>query len=334
MIMKAILLTCLFSCALLTVSAQEQQRLMQYYLHPQAFNPSMAGIEDYWNLNAGWRYGGVNNLYTQEQFFLGVNGVFRLPDIRMNSLRISKPEAYQEESIESYRKRMRRHGVGAFLSNRTVGNQRVTSGLFSYAYHLPLSRTLTLSAGAGVSTTFMRLKGDFSVVDPSDEVYQALTSGALNEGHHDVNVGVTLYHAKFYLGYSAGQVKVADTDNSPVDADAVRYTQHNLMAGYQLPLNRNLSLQPGIMFRYNSLDELQIQGNVKLQYREMLRLGVSYRDNALAGTFGLVLNNRYTLNYAYEAYTADALAERNLSTHEVTLGIRLLRDNSPRAYFW
>ena len=317
------------------VFAQQPYQLSQYFQHPHAINPSLSGIDDFWKVNVGYRQQWTGIEDAPQVYFLSFNGVFKKPDIRMNSVRISRPEAYEEqESDEAFRKRMQKHGFGGFLSRNEMGNYRITNGLLSYAYHMPLSRKVSMSVGASASMTNNGFKrADYLVRTPNDEVYRALISGELNQTYYDLNVGATLYGKRFYVGYTATQLVMARTSTNEL-ADATTYINHYAMVGYQLSLSKQLMLQPSLMVRYDKLQDARFDANVKLRFDDLIWAGIAYRNKeAIAGMFGLVVNNDVTLGYAYEQNTGEFNIQ-NSGTHEVVLGIRLNNKYRKMPYFW
>lgn len=316
--------------------AQQPYHLSQYFQNPHAINPSLSGIDDFWKVNIGYRQQWAGIEGAPQVYFLSFNGVFKKPDIRMNSVRISRPEAYEEqETDEAYRKRMRKHGFGGFLSRNEMGNYQITHGLLSYAYHIPLSRKLSMSVGvSGAFNNNGYNRSNYHVRTPNDEVYRALISGDVNQSYYDVNAGVTLYGKNFYLGYAATQLVMARTSSSDKVAEATTYVNHYSMLGYQLNLSPQLMLQPSVMVRYDKVQDARFDANVKLRFDDLIWAGISYRNKeAIAGMFGLVVSKDVTLGYAYEQNTGEFNIENN-GTHEVVLGIRLSNRNRKMPYFW
>lgn len=318
--------------------AQQQYQLSQYFQHPHAINPSLSGIDDFWKVNLGYRqqYSGMEGIDSPETYFISFNGVFKKPDIRMNSVRISRPEAYEEqETDKAYSKRMRKHGFGGFLSQDRFAGYQITSGLLSYAYHIPLSRKLSMSVGfAGTVDNFGYTAQNYHVRTLIDDVYEAISAGRVNQTTYNLNVGSTLYGKNFYLGYAATQLILAETTSDDALDVPTTYINHYAMVGYQLNLSPQLMLQPSVMVRYDKLQEARFDANVKLRFDDLIWAGVSYRNKeAIAGMFGLVVNKDVTLGYAYEQNTGEFNIENN-GTHEVVLGIRLSNKNRKMPYFW
>lgn len=329
----------MFVCCMLAgqqLLAQQQYQLSQYFQHPHAMNPALSGIEDFWRINAGYRKQWTGIEDAPQVYFLSFNGTFKKPDYRLSSVRISRPEAYEEqETDEAYRKRKQKHGVGGFLSTNQMGSYRITSGLLSYAYHIPLSRSLSMSVGlAGAFTNNAFMRRDYNVRNPNDDLYRAMINGNINQTYFDLNGGVALYGKSFYVGYSATQLVMARTSSSDELADPTTYINHYAMVGYQLNLSRQVKLQPSILVRYDKLQEARFDANLKLRFDDLIWAGVSYRNKeAFAGMFGLVVNKDVTLGYAYEQNTGEFNVHNN-GTHEVVLGLRLGNRTRKTPYFW
>lgn len=318
------------------LQAQQQYQLSQYFQHPNAINPSLSGIDDFWKINVGYRQQWSGLEGAPEVFFLSFNGFLKKSDIRMNSIRISRPEAYEElETNEAYRRRMRKHGLGGYVSQLEFGPLRVTTGLATYAYHIPLNRNLNLSVGVAAAVNNNGFnQQNYNPRTTNDEVYNALISGDINQTYFDLNTGATLYGKNFYAGYSATQLVMARTSSSDELADPTTYINHYGMLGYQLNLSPQLRLQPSLLIRYNQINEAGFDANVKLRFDDLIWAGVSYRDkNALAGMFGLIVNKNVTMAYAYEQNTGEFNIENN-GTHEVVLGLRLGNRYGKTPYFW
>lgn len=316
--------------------AQQQYQLSQYFQHPHAINPSLSGVDQFWKVNVGYRHQWTGIEGAPKVYFASFNGLFQKPDFRMNSVRISRPEAYEEqETEEAYRKRNRRHGLGGFLSQTRMGHYQVTNGLLSYAYHIPLNRSLNLSVGvAGAVTNNAFNQHNYNPRVENDAVYRALIAGDVSQTYYDLNAGATLYGEKFYLGYASTQLVMARTSSSDELNDPTTYIHHYAMLGYQLNLSRQVMLQPSLLLRYDKLQEARFDANIKVRFDDLIWAGVSYRNKeAVAGMFGLIVNKSVTLGYAYEQSTGEFNLQ-NSGTHEVVLGIRLNNVYRKTPYFW
>ncbi len=308
-----------------------------YFLNPHAINPALSGIEKSWMLRLGGRYV-RDEEFGQVQSTLSFNGSFYQPDIRQNSIRISEPEAYTEqETEEAYRKRMQRHGLGAYLATDDDGDFINYTGKASYAYHIPVSRKLTLSTGIGLGYQSFRIGGrdyhdrDWEKVDP---VRDALEAGGIAKNQLDANVGLTLYSEQYYLGFAASQLILANFNSDDVLADKTVYKNYSGQLGYNFSLSPDVQLRPGLVANYNNLNSAEFFGNVKVVYDNSYWIGGSYKNKqAYAVLLGAEISNRFSVAYAFEHNISD-MQNQFGSGHEVVLGFRFRNRENHRPYFW
>lgn len=336
--MKNIYLILMLSFTLaVPLAAQQQFELAQYYQNPHALNPAFTGIEKYWQANAGYFKVWAGASVSSEMGFTSVNGSFYKPDIRLNAIRISRPEAYEENlSNKEYRKMNARHGLGAYYGYTKLGADYNDQATITYAYHLPLTRKLNMSVGTGVTYANAYLSGgEFKVRTTADEVYAQLKQMHPVKRQLSINTGVSLYTPSFYLGYSTTSLAFFRGVNDQQFAQQVNYVEHAFSAGYQLALSPSLRLQPAVLLNYDRLREASVYGNIKLRYQELVWAGVSFRNKEAYGLLvGFLLNDRLNLGYAYEQniYKFDAAHNGN---HEVVLGYRFFRKGyRVNTYFW
>ena len=117
-----------------------------------------------------------------------------------------------------------------------------------------------------------------------------------------------LYSRNYFIGFSAQNV-LPQTMNFVDDNSAVltkgRLVPHLfLTAGYRFLLGEDLNATPSFMIKYiqgSSFREFQPEANLKLQYRDQLWAGGSYRyEDGYSGYLGLSVSNAFNISYAYE----------------------------------
>lgn len=319
------------------LAAQQQFELAQYFQNPHALNPAFTGIEKYWQANVGYRKLWAGSDFAPSQGYTSVNGSFYKPDIRLNSIRISRPEAYEENlSDKEYRKMNARHGLGAYYGYITNGVSMDDQAGLTYAYHMPLTRKLSMSVGAGAAYANTYLSGGrYEVRHAADYIYEGLQQSHSMKRQLSINTGLTLYSDRFYLGYSTTSLAFLEGVNSDIFQEPTNYVVHSLAAGYQLYLSPNVRLQPGMLMNYDRMKEASVYGNIKVRYKELVWAGVSYRNREAFGLLaGFLLNDHLSLGYAYEqnVYAFDPAYNGN---HEVVVGCRFFRKGYPvNGYFW
>ncbi len=319
------------------LAAQQQFELAQYFQNPHALNPAFTGIEKYWQANVGYRKLWAGSEFAPTQAYTSVNGSFYKPDIRLNSIRISRPEAYEENlSNREYRKMNARHGLGAYYGYITNGISIDDQAGLTYAYHMPLTRKLSMSVGTGVTYAKAYLTGGrYEVRDANDYVYEGLQQNHALKRQMSINTGVSIYGDRFYLGYSTTSLAFLQGTNDDTFEDPINYVVHAFSAGYQLQLGPNVRLQPSILMNYDRMKEASAYGNVKVRYKELIWAGVSYRNQEAFGLLtGFLLNDHLSLGYAYEQNVNEFDAAHN-GNHEVVLGYRFFRKGyRVNGYFW
>lgn len=90
-------------------------------------------------------------------------------------------------------------------------------------------------------------------------------------------------------------------------------------AGYRFLLSEDINMIPSVMVKYVSNVPLQADVNIKLQYRDMIWAGASYRSKyGFAGMAGFNVLNLFQLLYAYD-YSTTSLNLVSRGTHEILI---------------
>lgn len=156
--------------------------------------------------------------------------------------------------------------------------------------------------------------------------------------------GLWLYSRDYFIGFAAQNV-LPQTLNFVDDNTAVltkgRFVPHLfLTAGYRFLLSEDVNAIPSLMVKYikgSSFREFQPEANLKLQYRDQLWLGGSYRyQDGYAGMLGLNVSNTFNISYAYDkSNNNNILRDFNSGTHELVFGFLIGNRYSqacPRCY--
>jgi type IX secretion system PorP/SprF family membrane protein len=197
----------------------------------------------------------------------------------------------------------------------------------TYAYHIGISQKTSLSAGISAGVQNMTLnagKLDFAnqfQVDPS-----VASSGYLNRLNPDINAGLWLYSADYFVGLAAQQIvpsKLKFSDNTVSVVEGRLVPHMFLSAGYRLFLNDDISFLPSTLIKYVSPTPLSFDLNAKLQYQDFVWAGASYRYNdGFAAMLGININNSLNVGYSYD-YTTSVLNRVSRGTHEIVIGFLL-----------
>lgn len=248
------------------------------------------------------------------------------------------------------------HGVGVSVINDQTGSFRFLSAAASYAYHLGLNPTTNISAGLSAGLTTIRIdrsSHDFNGFgDPSDPAFGSVTTGELKKIRPQMAAGIWLYARNYFVGISAQQIipqTLSFVGNDPSILAKSKLIPHLFFtAGYRFMIGEDFNAIPSIMIKYIngiSRNSYQPEFNAKLQYRDVLWLGGSYRyRDSYAGMLGLNMGNRVTVSYSYDLPVnadlirntgANILSPFHNGTHELVIGFLLgnkYSDACPRCY--
>jgi type IX secretion system PorP/SprF family membrane protein len=318
------------STFLLMASAVGQQRphYTQYILNNYILNPAISGIENYTDAKLSMRNQWVGIPGAPTTVYATIHTPIGKKDLRNTATSFDmkgenpRGKQYWTEYVSS----PPHHGVGLTLMNYRTGYINRFSATATYAYHLPLGLRTTLAAGfgAGVSNTNLD-RTKVELANPSDP---AIGSGStlLNKTRPELNAGLWLYGASYFVGLSAQQI--IPTRLNLVDGGLNQSTlvPHLIAtAGYRFFLTPDIAALPSVMVRYVSPMPVFVDINLKVQYQDRLWIGGSYRfDQGYAAMAGVNLSQKINVSYSYDFnQTPYLLSSMQRGTHEIVLGFLL-----------
>ena len=320
------------------IKAQQKPHYTQYILNQYIINPAISGIENYTDVKLSHRHqwAGLQDAPVTSYFTL--HSPIGKSDFRTTptSFQIEGENPRGKRYWDAYTAPTPHHGLGVQVINDVTGPLRNFSAYGTYAYHLGLTNTISLAAGFGIGLNRISLdadKLDFGdvIVDPA--VY---SSGILHKTKFDLTAGFYLYSGDFFVGLSAQQIvpQKIDFSGSTGSPSTVSIREGKSVphlfgtAGYRFLIGEDFNLIPSLMVKYVNPVPTQIEGNLKLQYRDLLWLGTSYRHkDGFAGMAGINVSNIFNVGYAYD-YTTSRLNNFTKGTHEVILGF-IIGNNYP-----
>jgi type IX secretion system PorP/SprF family membrane protein len=237
---------------------------------------------------------------------------------------------------EAYSASEPHHGVGLSIIADKTGNFTRTTIAASYAYHIGLSARTNLSLGVAPGLT--KVTRNVSATDfgggINTDPAQANTE-SINRLRPDLSAGLWLYAANYFVGLSAQQI----IPQRLSFVDDAAYNQGRLIphifftAGYRFLVNDDINALPSVMVKYVSPNELQMDVNMKLQYRDLLWMGGSIRvKEGYQGMIGVNVANAFNVGYAYD-FSQTKLNTVSRGTHEIIFGFLLgnrYDDSCPR----
>jgi len=322
---KAVTILGLLLNGWLHAGAQSRPQTTQYVLNYFLTNPAMTGLENYADIRIGHR-----------RQWTGIPGAPVTTWVTANlplgyTVEQAPPQSLPEEDDrETFFKLLpveRHHGIGMVAYQDKIGPYVSNCLDLSYAWHLPLSDDIALSAG--LSGGFQQLR-----YDPSKNIYpdQPLDPAVLHDygtkWSPDLNMGLLLYSGRFFVGASAQQLiqsKFINTQNSL----STYKRQYILSGGYNFMLDEEANTQLLIsgLLRSDFANPTGWDINAKCMVANTFWVGASYRyQDAVAGMVGLHVARNFNVSYAYD-YTLSPLKQFSNGSHEIMLAFQIFKFN-------
>jgi len=327
---KFLTISCLF-WSLLAVG-QQRPHYTQYILNNYILNPALSGIENYVDLKISTRDQWVGLNGAPKTTYLSIQGPIGKNDYRTSSTSFQIPGQNPRGKYywENYTAAEPHHGVGLTVINDQTGSFNRFSANVTYAYHLGLTPTTNISAGFSAGITNISIdksKQDFSGSgDPVDPATGASLSGQLNRIRPDLGFGLWLYSKNYFIGLSAQQIipqKLIFSDDAAILSKGRLIPHIFFTAGYRFLIGEDVNAIPSLMVKYikgSSKNNIQPEMNLKVQYRDLLWMGGSYRyENGYAAMAGINISNTFNVGYSYD-FTTTALNTVSRGTHEILVG--------------
>lgn len=318
--MKRFVVLIVFKWISITVFAQQRPHYSQYVQNMSVLNPAVTGLYSGKDLRLGLRtqWQGLENApkTSYVSFSMPVSFGGDMTNYRSNDLGVTEPQTKDE--MFDYTASMAHHSFGVLFINDKAGPLNRITGNLTYAYHLAIGDRINLSVGLGVGVNRLGLDAQSLVFDePGDPVTS--TSGQINKFSPDLNAGIYLYGAEFFVGASMQQIiknKLAFDGSFNTGKEVAHYF---LTAGYKFWMGNDFSLTPSVMLKMVNPLPKAFDLNLKFAYRDNFWVGGGYRKNdALFGNIGFNIAKMVGVGYAYD-YTTSQLRTASSGSHEITL---------------
>lgn len=310
--------------------AQQKPHYTQYVLNQYVINPALSGIENYVDIKLSHRHQWVGIQDAPITTYLTIQGPIGKADSRVSATGIKPPgeNPRGRDYWSEYEAAAPHHGVGLQVLRDVTGPLSRSAIYGTYAYHLGLSARTSIAAGFGLGLTQLSL--DASKLQFAQQNDPAIAQdGIMEKWKPDINAGLYLYSADFFVGLSAQQIipqRIEFSENRLRKEDGRLLPHLFATAGYRILVSEDFNLTPSVMVKYLSPLSPQVEGNVKLQYRDNAWVGASYRHkDGFAAMLGLNVGSKFNVGYSYD-YTTSGLNAYAKGTHELLIGF-LINNN-------
>ncbi|ADR20415.1 membrane protein [Marivirga tractuosa] len=317
---KIIIIIIIHALSIGLIKAQTNPLLGQYIQNLPAYNPSLAGVNDFLDINAGFRQQWVGFQQAPQTNYVSAYSTIKFDG--------DKERSDFAQSLK--------HGVGGFVILQNQGYYRQTEVSFTYAVHVPVFNETYFSLG--LSPSFYNNKIDLSdlwVKDEStDETYQSVMENGYSNTFLHTNIGISLYSSDYYISYSLMEASELQLRGNEDTNNNISRGRHHIMGGYRFQINQDFDIIPNTFIRIDQARPTFYELGVRSQYQGNLWAGLSYRnDNTLVSMLGIHFKEKYKIGYAFE-YKWGEVSQYNSGSHEVVLGIRLFDYNKAGISMW
>ena len=316
-------------CALsimVTVYGQQLPQYTQFQKNPYLVNPAATGAHDMFNMSLGGRlqWVGLSNAPSTTYLYLST------PASKFRSAFMNRTYGKVTRNNKSVKHPKMRigglvHGFGGQLLVDQFGAFRTLKFAGSYAVHLPINRTYTMSFGtnAGLSShTFLSDKAQVLSTLTGTGVNDAVYNAQVNTGAQyvmDIDAGMYFYGNGFYAGFAAMNLT----------KDLVRFGNLNTnfspvmhffgSVGYKFMVNTRMDVTPGLLVKYVGNAPISVEANVLMDFREVFWTGITYRHlDAVAFLAGTTINEKFRIGYSFDL-SISRLIKYNSGGHELFL---------------
>jgi type IX secretion system PorP/SprF family membrane protein len=214
-----------------------------------------------------------------------------------------------------------KHSGGVNFISDKVGLLNHNYFSINYAYSVKLKEESILSFGINPSFELSNLDGNQLVI--INQVDNSINNSAsLKSQLFDLSATIQFNDNSFYayatvinlLG--SGEEPNTSLTNSNLN---ISHKRHYLVSAGYFFQKSDFALLPMLMLKYSEFSPFQIQGNLKLKYKEIGWLTLGYRSNdAFVVGFGFGYKESLRIDYAFDI-TTSRLRNYNSGTHEFIL---------------
>ena len=275
--------------SLFIVKGQQIPIYSQFFMNKYVNNSSFAGVNKKFSVSSNHRYQWVGITDAPRTYTLSVNG----PTKNL------------------------KNGVGAYLYTDHVGPTIRTGFQASYAYHLKINEKIKLSMS--LSGGVLEWKIDGHKLNLSDQNDPALVDNIMRTLVPDAKFGFILYADNWHFGGAApnllqNKIEFGNSSNTNLNKLEDHYFIHG---GYDLFVNESLKIDPYCLIRYVSPAPLQAEFGAKIEFKNTVWAGVTYRTGDAASLLiGYTYKNNLSFGYSYDLTTSN-LSNYSTGTHEI-----------------
>jgi type IX secretion system PorP/SprF family membrane protein len=289
----------LLSC-LLKVSSQMDPLYTQFMTNPFLINPALAGTYSYYQIiaNSRLQWAGFTDA--------PVTNV-----ISMFGPTVTQPM-----------------GLGGYIMHDVTGLTSMTTLSGTYAYNYGIAEDLKISMGLALGIFQYKIDGSGNVYEGYDPIYGG--QDYVQYGP-DASLGLYLFSSIYHVGLSMTNLlgNKININGDSIATGLSRFTRDiYLHAGYKYMINRELSIEPTVIFRKSKATPVQMDFDVRAWYGkrqwENTKIwgGFSFRtQDAFIILLGCTYQRKIEVGFSYDI-GVNKMRKFNNGSYELMLGFK------------
>ena len=270
--------------------AQQSPEFTMYMMNPFIYNPAVAGTANYWEIRTNDRFQWVGFKNAPVTNIVSAFGPDPTKDV----------------------------GYGGNIYNDVTGPVSITGANGAYTYNMPLTPDIRASFGLelGILDYSLDLSSiEFFIPDPT------LGNQALTKIEPDASAGVYVYNSQFNAGLSANHLFNLHEDLTLKQIGVTELQTHfYMMGGYRYIVDREWTLEPGIVINKVLAAPFQFELYGKAIYRNTVWGGLSLRtQDAISLILGYTHERRIFLGFAWD-YSLTDIRKYSAGSYELVIG--------------
>ena len=275
------------------VFGQQTPQYTQYLHNTQLFNPAYVGSKEYLSMIVSSRLQWIN-----------IDGA---------------PVTHNIAAHKNLKKWP--VGIGASFSIDRLGPTEQKNINIDASYTIRPNEDTKLAFGLKLGGEILTVNfGNGTAAEPNDP----LLSNPLNSKFTPtLGAGAYWYSENWYLGLSTMNL----LHTTHFDGEITDRPHYFLLAGYVMPINRELKFKPAILAKVVSGAPVSLIASANFLFDETFSFGLSYNNGqSLSAIIGSDLGPVLSLSYSFD-YSLKSLNQFSGSSHEIALRYRFTNSN-------
>lgn len=298
---------------------QQDFQFSQALSNPYLFNPAASGMQNLGEIQIGNRMQFMQVEGRPITSYLTFSTAFKPGKGKhaLNELQTGSKTIYNTPD----RVLGAKHVAGLRVFNDQIGPFTRNAVMASYAYHLPLTKTLNMGVGLGIGWNNFGIDQSKLILGTSgDNTFQTYFANTSVQNRIDANAGLTIYNEKLFFGLSSTQLFGTDIRFQDVNTASAHLRHLYLLASYRLEMNNEIGLEPLVQLKQVKGSSLSYDIGARVHYNRMAWLALAYRNTGnLSIGAGVNVYKHFRIAYNFDAGLG-ATRHFGAGAHEIQIG--------------